>query len=308
MPRRPRRGFRLRSLALAGCVALVAGATTGAAVARPALLGTGAVSAEAVGRAGAEELADAGAGTTTDPGAGSARRVGEDPSAQGAADPQVQGGGRSAPPEPAPTTPPEPSPTATPTLPPGLDEEDVAAGLLSADVPAAAGGTLLVVPGSTAPGADGVPVRTVRVEVEEGLAVDGAVFAARVMEILNDPRGWGADGSTTFARTDGEADLRVVLASPAKVDAMCAPLRTRGLYSCGRYGHAALNHTRWVQGTDEFTDLGQYRDYLVNHEVGHLLGNPHVGCPAAGALAPVMQQQTIQVAPCTPNGWPFPDR
>ena len=44
--------------------------------------------------------------------------------------------------------------------------------------------------------------------------MDGPAFAATVMATLNDPRGWGADGSLSFARTDGDAELRVILASP----------------------------------------------------------------------------------------------
>nr|WP_297425453.1 DUF3152 domain-containing protein [uncultured Actinotalea sp.] len=192
-------------------------------------------------------------------------------------------------------------------VPDGLTVDDVAAGLLSRAVPVSAGGELTVVAGSEpAPLPDRI-VRTVRVEVEAGLEVDGPLFARLVMDTLNDPRGWPAEGELTFARTDGEADLRVVLASPQKVDQMCAPLRTLSRYSCGRYGHAALNHTNWVQATEEFADLTQYRQYLVNHEVGHLLGRGHEDCGAAGQVAPVMQQQTIRVAPCLPNAWPYPD-
>lgn len=199
-------------------------------------------------------------------------------------------------------------PVAEPVAPvvDGLSEVDRAAGLLSFDVPQAGTGNLVVVPGEEAAPATERRVLRVRVEVEEGLPIDAPVFSALVMATLNDARGWGGDGSVSFARTAGDADVRVVLATPATVDALCAPLRTHGIYSCGRNGHAALNYMRWVQGADEFTDLMQYRQYLVNHEVGHLLGRPHVGCPAAGELAPVMQQQTIQVAPCVPNGWPFP--
>lgn len=194
-----------------------------------------------------------------------------------------------------------------PVLPEGMTPEDVAAGLLSMAVPASAEGTLVVVPGSEAAPAPERRVRTVRVEVEAGLDVDGALFARMVMDTLNDPRSWGAQGEVSFARTDGEAELRVVLASPAKVDEMCAPLTTRGIYSCGAYGHAALNHMRWVQGMEEFADMTQYRQYLVNHEVGHLLGRRHEQCPGDGAVAPVMQQQTIRVAPCVANAWPYPD-
>jgi hypothetical protein len=191
-------------------------------------------------------------------------------------------------------------------LPPGLTEADLAAGLRSADVPESAAGTFSVVPGSD-PGPGTGQVRTVRVEVEDGLAVDGAAFAATVMATLNDPRGWGHDGSMSFARTDGDAELRVMLATPTSVDALCAPLETEGQVSCGTAGHAVLNLRRWVLATDELAqDKVAYRQYLVNHEVGHLLGHRHERCPAAGSVAPVMQQQSYKAAPCIPNAWPFP--
>ncbi len=188
----------------------------------------------------------------------------------------------------------------------GLSLSDREAGILEAGTPASAGGELLRVPGETKAPGSGELVR-VRVEVEDGLPVDGMKFAETVMAILNDDRGWGHEGTLTFARVEGDADMRVVLASPDKVDEMCAPLRTGGEYSCGRYGHAAINYTRWVDATEEFTSRTQYRQYVVNHEVGHLLGKQHVSCSGAGELAPIMQQQSIKVAPCEPNGWPFPD-
>ena len=194
--------------------------------------------------------------------------------------------------------------------PDGVSLADREAGLLSIAVPTSAGGDLVVVPGSEAAPHPERRVRTVRVEVESGLDVDGELFAATVMRILNDPRSWGGDGSMSFARTDGDAEIRVVLASPDKVDAMCAPLNTHGDYSCGRYGHAAINHTRWVQATEEYlqiSDITTYREYVVNHEVGHLLGRQHVQCPGAGERAPIMQQQSIRVGPCVANAWPFPD-
>ena len=189
----------------------------------------------------------------------------------------------------------------------GLTFADRLAGLLSAAAPASASGELVVVPGSAPAPFPDRAVRSVRVEVEAGLDVDPALFAQMVMATLNDSRSWGGDGSMSFARTDGEAELRVVLASPALTDVLCAPLETVGIYSCGISGRAVLNYGRWVQATPEFADRTVYRQYLVNHEVGHLLGHGHVACPAPGAVAPVMQQQTIAVAPCVVNGWPLPD-
>lgn len=199
----------------------------------------------------------------------------------------------------------EPVPAVT--LPPGLTADDLAAGLLGRDVPVSASGDLVVVPGSASGPGTGA-VKRVRVEVEGGLAVDGERFAAFVMATLNDPRGWGADGSVSFDRTDSDADLRVVLASPGLVDELCAPLATNGKVSCGRNGHAVLNLLRWVEGSPAYGDaLSPYRNYLVNHEVGHLLGHPHQRCPGPGQVAPLMQQQSYSVTPCTPNPWPHPE-
>lgn len=144
------------------------------------------------------------------------------------------------------------------------------------------------------------------VEVEDGLPVDRACFARVVEYTLAHPLGWTADGSFRFRRIDeGEPDLRVTLASPDTVDRLCLPLRTGGIYSCWNGGRAVLNYDRWVEGAPDFgDDLVTYRIYLINHEVGHGLGHGHVGCPAAGAPAPVMMQQTKSVGACVPNGWP----
>ncbi|WP_156252387.1 DUF3152 domain-containing protein [Pseudactinotalea terrae] len=206
--------------------------------------------------------------------------------------------------------------TSSPSLPTSSltlsaeQEADLLAGVRVRRVPDASTGVLRIVPGAAEAPAGAAAVQTVRVEVEEGLDVDNEAFATFVMTVLNDPRGWGADGSVRFARTDGEADIRVVLATPATVDEMCAPLATNGRWSCGRYGHAALNADRWVFGADAWTegggDLTSYRQYLVNHEVGHLLGHPHESCPVPGEPAPVMVQQSINLDGCAPNGWPHP--
>lgn len=276
-----------------GLVALVTAALLGLGTGAGAGMALGAVSWPGTGGAG-DALASS--GLEAEVVAPSAKAPSASPSAPASA------------PVPSPTPVPEPvvvDPDAVDAA--GLTAADRSAGLLSRVVPDLAGGDLVVVLGSQAAPVPSVPVKTVRVEVEAGLDVDGALFAATVMGILNDPHGWGADGSVSFARTDGPADLRVVLASPETVDVLCAPLTTAGKYSCASEGHAAINYLRWVEATPEFADRTQYRQYVINHEVGHLLGHRHVDCPAAGTVAPIMQQQSVSVAPCIPNGWPFPD-
>ncbi|MFC4553691.1 DUF3152 domain-containing protein [Georgenia faecalis] len=196
-------------------------------------------------------------------------------------------------------------------VPPKADATDwlrATGGLWSTDVPVEAGGTVRTVPGAVPAPRPAERVVRVRVLVEDGLAVDGPAFAGAVLTTLNDPRGWGHDGSVAFARTDGEADVDVTLASPATTDRLCYPVDTGGRVSCGRVGFAVLNAVNWARGAEPFLAGGgtveEYRQYLVNHEVGHVLGHPHTGCPAAGGPAPIMLQQTLRLEGCRPNPWP----
>jgi hypothetical protein len=65
-----------------------------------------------------------------------------------------------------------------------------------------------------------------------------------------------------------------------------------------------INVDRWSNGAAAYgTDLTGYRQYLLNHEVGHALGRRHARCPTSGAPEPVMVQQTISLDGCTPNPW-----
>ncbi|HMJ75599.1 MAG TPA: DUF3152 domain-containing protein [Iamia sp.] len=153
------------------------------------------------------------------------------------------------------------------------------------------------------------PLRTYRVEVEEGVGVAIEEFTAEVDRILSDPRGWtSADGISLQRVTGAEAEMTVTLATPATVDLLCYPLDTDGDVSCAQEGRAIINGKRWLEGAaPSELPLGSYREYLVSHELGHVLGHHHEPCPGPGVLAPVMVQQTLGIAPCAPNPWPAPD-
>ncbi|MEE6295063.1 DUF3152 domain-containing protein [Georgenia wangjunii] len=195
-------------------------------------------------------------------------------------------------------------------VPPKVEPTFVAenGGLWSTEIPVDGGGRLRTVAGSVPAPHEAARILSVRVEIEEGLGIDGAVFADAVLATLNDPRGWGHDGSVAFARTDGEADIDVTLASPATTDRLCYPVDTQGRVSCGRVGFAVLNARNWAVGAEPFLAGGgtvaQYREYLVNHEVGHVLGHPHESCQVPGEPAPIMLQQTLRLEGCQPNPWP----
>jgi Protein of unknown function (DUF3152) len=174
----------------------------------------------------------------------------------------------------------------------------------------------LVEPPSRSPGLAG-ELRAVRVPdpEEHGLGVailvEGRLplsvrsFARAVEEALRDPRGWRRAGYSFHFVDPLQADIEIVLASPSLTDRLCAPLQTLGIYSCAQGSRAVLNFARWQHGASAYRSLSRYRTYMINHEVGHLLGRGHVYCPAPGALAPLMVQQTKGVAPCRPNPWPL---
>ena len=168
-------------------------------------------------------------------------------------------------------------------------------------------GVLRPVAGTSARSGSG-PLRTYSVAVEGGLGVDPVAFARAVERTLADPRSWGADGRVAFQRVAGDgASVRVVLASPRLTDRMCAPLRTNGRFSCASGRTAVVNSRRWLTGAASYAGrLADYRDYVVNHEVGHVLGHAHAACPGRGRPAPVMVQQTKGTGGCVAQPWPFP--
>ena len=155
-------------------------------------------------------------------------------------------------------------------------------------------------PGGTATGTPGV-IRY-RVLVEQGLDDLAESFAARVSLILGLDTGWARNG-IRFVQVAGKHDFTVLLARPKSVDRLCRPLRTRGRLSCAIYRGAVINAKRWQDGAQTWgNDIKGYHHYLVNHEVGHVLGLRHLKCPAEGAPAPLMLQQTIFLKGCTANG------
>ncbi|MGW1750214.1 DUF3152 domain-containing protein [Streptomyces sp. NPDC002092] len=171
------------------------------------------------------------------------------------------------------------------------------------------------------PGVDKAPGTgqkyTYRVDVEQGLGLDGALFARAVQKTLNDDRSWAHNGARTFERIyTGKPDFVITLASPGTTAKWCAKSgldTTEDNVSCDSAAteRVMINAYRWAQGSKTYGDqIHAYRQMLINHEVGHRLGYSHVTCTKNGQLAPVMQQQTKFLdhdgIHCLPNPWPYP--
>ncbi|MFF0205712.1 DUF3152 domain-containing protein [Streptomyces sp. NPDC005017] len=171
------------------------------------------------------------------------------------------------------------------------------------------------------PGIDKAPGKgqkfTYRVDVEQGLGLDGELFAQAVYKTLNDERSWAHGGGRTFERIhSGEPDFVITLASPGTTADWCAKSgldTTEDNVSCDSASteRVMINAYRWAQGSKTYGDeIHAYRQMLINHEVGHRLGFHHVTCDKDGDLAPVMQQQTKFLdhdgVSCRPNPWAYP--
>jgi hypothetical protein len=117
--------------------------------------------------------------------------------------------------------------------------------------------------------------------------------------------------------SSGPVDFRVTLTSSLTVRELCG-YEEQIETSCYAPGPTAsdnrvvLNDSRWVRGAVAYaSDIATYHIYMVNHEVGHALGNSHLYDCLASGLAPVMMQQTKSVQAengqlCRPNAWPNP--
>lgn len=196
-----------------------------------------------------------------------------------------------------------------------------------------------IVPGTTPQVGEGTAkVFHYTIEIEDGIDTapfggDDA-FARMVSETLANPKSWTHNPQFAFARVDEssgiEPDFRVSLTTPMTVREGCGydiPLEA----SCYNPSYldgqprVFINEARWVRGAVPFQgDVGSYRQYLINHEVGHAIGyQRHEPCGGNDQLAPVMMQQTFSTSnndaarfdpqsvkpdnfTCKPNPWPYP--
>ncbi|KZB82410.1 DUF3152 domain-containing protein [Amycolatopsis regifaucium] len=168
-------------------------------------------------------------------------------------------------------------------------------------------GTYHVVPGS-GPKVGTGQLFTYTVEVEDGIdpasyAGDDS-FANAVVDTLSSPQSWTWDGKKALQRVDASypnPSFRVSLTTPNTTHrADVCMFQITYETSCYRASfdkRVVINLARWVRGAMAFQgDMTGYRQYAINHEVGHALGGKHVGCPVDGGIAPVMMQQTFGVS------------
>jgi hypothetical protein len=208
--------------------------------------------------------------------------------------------------------------------------------------PQAGAGTWRVLPG-TGPivgkaGAAKVYHYQVRIEdgIDQSVYQGDDAFLSDVQSTLSDPRSWIAAGTIQLQRVDAsfpKPDFTIDLTTPNtdhRPDLCGFELGYEGSCWVLRTHQVIINIARWVRCALAFDgDLGLYRQYAINHEVGHAFGNHHVGCATNGGLAPVMMEQSFGVSDnyvydvnnpepsnrgavqrdgkvCQVNAWPYP--
>jgi hypothetical protein len=198
----------------------------------------------------------------------------------------------------------DPKATEQPVVPPDLN-------IPTAELPKGSAfaqrgaGEFDVLPGSGKRLGSGGDLFTYTIEIERGIDLrpfgGNESFASLVDTTLADPRGWAASGQVSVQRVDNDdPDIRITLATPDTVHKpdFCG-YSIKYESSCWRSSEqrVMINLARWVRGAVAFGgDIGTYRQYAINHEIGHAFDNGHVGCAKTGELAPVMMQQSFGVA------------
>lgn len=124
-------------------------------------------------------------------------------------------------------------------------------------------------------------------------------FQSEVATYLADPDGWGKFHD--FEENPTTYDVMIHLSSPMSIqqvgcgnpDLSCAEMNGK---------HLRVNAMRWTKGAPESKlPLDEYRQYVISHEMGHILGYDHTQCPGEGQPAPIMMQQTLGIGKCKPN-------
>ena len=141
------------------------------------------------------------------------------------------------------------------------------------------------------------------VQVETSTKLKADKVGTQIAGVLNDPRSWAGSGNVRFAlvANPAKANFTIVIAAPATAKRMCKPEPS----TCLSSGDPVIDASSWLGPPPDYPSRAQWQAYLVNHALGHLLGESHQGCSKQGRPAPVMMSQEGDLKGCTPNPWPF---
>lgn len=137
-----------------------------------------------------------------------------------------------------------------------------------------------------------------KISIESDIKKNLKNFKKEVDTILSHPKSW----KVNFLQDDKNFDFEITLASAKNIKKYC---NFSGLSCADPYNQKIwINNYRWTKGAKPSKlSLKNYRIYLINHEVGHLLGFLHA-TPIKNRKVPVMNQHTLGLKGGLP--WMFP--
>lgn len=150
-------------------------------------------------------------------------------------------------------------------------------------------------------------VLTYHVETRGTITASLGEFKSQAASTLGDARGWG-QLKIKFKEVATGGDYTLVLSQASQMTTFSAT-GCDTTYSCQVGKYVIINQDRWLKTTPSWTNAGgslrDYRHMVINHETGHYLGHGHLNCSGKGQLAPLMQQQSIDLQGCKFNAWPL---
>ena len=99
-----------------------------------------------------------------------------------------------------------------------------------------------------------------------------ALVGFYISAYLNDPEGWSKYGYFFESVESDDNKVLIRMSSPKTIERICGLPNN---LSCAELGgrFMYLNADRWFHGSSESKlPLEDYRQYMISHEIGHILG------------------------------------
>jgi len=148
--------------------------------------------------------------------------------------------------------------------------------------------------------------RSYWVRVETSTKLKANSVGKQVAGVLNDPRSWAGSGGIRFGLIANakKANFSITIAAPGTASKAC---KIDGSGTCTDGNAVVIDAAAWLVTPESYSgNTGEWHSYLINHGVGHLLGETEAKCPKKAKPAPVMMPQLGDLDGCLPNPWPYP--
>lgn len=141
-------------------------------------------------------------------------------------------------------------------------------------------------------------------------SLDRKVLQEKAASVFAHENGWKKFGfDFIYVEPEHAVDVSLGITPATGMNTLFPDFKQQRLSVCMlKTGIIHLHEERWLSGSTAsgYTDLEDYRTYVINHEVGHALGAGHLEACVLddGGSTPVMMQQTLKTNGCKPKPYP----